>query len=296
MTIDALDSIPLEHDRVSVGEVTLHVVRAGPEDGTPVILLHGFPEFWYGWRHQIPALALAGYRVIVPDQRGYNTSDKPDGVRAYRVDALADDVLGLMDAHGLERACVVGHDWGAAVAWRTAARAPDRVERLAILNVPHPTVMMKTLRSDPMQLMRSWYMFFFQLPWVPEALLGRKGATGLAGMMHKSSNPGSFSREELAHYREAWTQPGAISAMLGWYRAMMRHAAPPIDDAIQPRTLVLWGKRDTALGSDMVQPSVDMCRDAELVWFPEATHWVQHDAAEQVNEALLRFLEDPGRG
>jgi len=295
MTIDTLETVPLEHDRVSVGEVTLHVVCAGPKEGTPVILLHGFPEFWYGWRHQIPALALAGYRVIVPDQRGYNTSDKPDDVRAYRVDALADDVLGLMDVYGLERACVVGHDWGAAVAWRTAGRAPERVERLAILNVPHPSVMMKTLRSDPRQLMRSWYMFFFQLPWAPEALLGRKGAAGLAGMMRKSSIPGSFPREDLALYRDAWTQPGAIRAMLGWYRAMMRHPAPPIDDVIQPRTLVLWGKRDTALGSAMVQPSVEMCRDGELVWFPEATHWVQHDAAEQVNEALLRFLEDRGR-
>ncbi len=290
MNIESIDDIPLEHALVDVGAVTLHVVRAGPIDGPPVVLLHGFPELWYGWRRQIPALVRAGHRVLVPDQRGYNSSAKPTAVRDYRIDLLVDDVLGLLDAHGLQRAAVVGHDWGAAVAWRLAARAPARVERLAILNVPHPSVLLRALWTNPRQLMRSWYMLFFQLPWLPEWLLGRRRAGVLVGMMKGSSKEGSFSREDLEVYRQAWTQPGAIRAMLAWYRAMIRHPAPRIPGLIRAPTAVLWGRLDSALGADLVQPSLAHCANAELHWFDQATHWVQHDAAAEVNERLLTFL------
>ncbi len=287
---DSMDGIPLEHHRIDTGAVILHTVQAGPADGPPVLLLHGFPEFWYGWRHQIPALARAGFRVIAPDQRGYNSSDKPGAVRDYHIDLLVGDALGLLDALGHERARIVGHDWGAAVAWRLAATAPARVERLAILNVPHPQVLLRSFLVHPRQLMRSWYMFFFQLPWLPEWLLGRKRAAALAGMLRGSSRPGSFCPEDIAAYREAWGQPGAIRCMLAWYRAMIRHRPPPLPGLIQPRTMVLWGRRDAALGPELVQPSVARCREAELHWFDEATHWVQHDAAEGVNQRLLTFL------
>ncbi|MGI8748579.1 MAG: alpha/beta fold hydrolase, partial [Deinococcus sp.] len=158
--------------------VTLHLVEAGPADGPPVVLLHGFPEFWYGWRRQIGALAEAGYRVMVPDMRGYNLSDKPCGVAAYGMEALTGDLLALLDARGYERASVVGHDWGAAVAWSFALRHPERVARLVILNVPHPAVFARTLRRSRAQRARSWYMFFFQLPLLPELLL-RAGRCGL---------------------------------------------------------------------------------------------------------------------
>ncbi len=290
MHIESIDGLALEHDRVSVGSTTLHVVRAGPRDGPPVILLHGFPELWYGWRHQIPALARAGHRVIVPDQRGYAASDKPPRVADYRIDLLVDDVLGLMDTQGFDRAAVIGHDWGAAVAWRTAARAPERVERLGILNVPHPQVMLGALWSNPRQLLRSWYMFFFQLPWLPEWLLGRQRAKALAGMLQGSSGAGSFSRREIEVYREAWSQPGALRGMLAWYRAMIRMRPPQLPGPIQPRTLMLWGARDAALGRELAPPSIERCRDGELVFLEQATHWVQHDAAEEVNQHLLAFL------
>jgi pimeloyl-ACP methyl ester carboxylesterase len=289
--LTSLEEVPLEHRRLDAGDVNLHVVLAGPEDGPPVLLLHGFPEFWYGWRHQIPALAQAGFRVIAPDQRGYNTSDKPRAVRDYRIDLLVGDALGLLDALGHERARVVGHDWGAAVAWRMAATAPERVERLTILNVPHPQVLLCSFVTNPRQLLRSWYMFFFQLPWLPEWLLGRERAAALAGMLRGSSRRGSFSRDDVDLYRQAWSQPGAIRGMLAWYRAMIRHRPPPLPGPIQPRTMVLWGRRDAALGSELVEPSVARCREAELHWFDEATHWVQHDAAEAVNEKLVTFLE-----
>ncbi len=289
-TMTLLGGIPLEHRHVRVGEVTLHVVTAGPVDGPPVLLLHGFPEQWYGWRRQIPALVRAGFRVIAPDQRGYAGSDKPRAVGMYRVDVLVGDVLGLLDALSYERVRLVGHDWGAAVAWRLAATAPERVERLVILNVPHPRVMLRALYTNPRQLLRSWYMFFFQLPWLPEWLLGRRRAAVLVRMLAGSGKPGSFSARDIEVYRAAWTQPGAVRAMLAWYRAMFRAPPPRIDAPIEPATLVLWGMRDVALGAELVQASLDRCRDARLRGFPEATHWVQHDAADEVNEELLGFL------
>ena len=150
--------------RIKTNGVKLHVVQSGPVDGPLVILLHGFPEFWYGWRKQIPALANAGFRVWAPDQRGYNTSEKPPNVRDYRLDKLADDVAGLIGISGRRRVTVVGHDWGGAVAWWLAANYPELVERLVILNVPHPLVMQRLIYTDPRQTLRSWYMFFFSDP------------------------------------------------------------------------------------------------------------------------------------
>src|SRR6266850_1305563 len=152
------------------GALRLHAVAAGPTDGPVVVLLHGFPEFWYGWRRQIEPLAAAGFRVIVPDQRGYNLSSKPAGVAAYALTKLVSDVIAIAEQLGKEKIFLAGHDWGAAVAWNTTLLHPQRVAKLAVLNVPHPSVMRKFLSTRPRQILRSWYMFFFQLPWLPEAL------------------------------------------------------------------------------------------------------------------------------
>src|SRR5512134_2857495 len=159
----------LEHSTIKTNGIQLHIVQAGPQSGVPVMLLHGFPEFWYGWRKQIPALAEAGCRVIVPDQRGYNLSDKPEGVKAYSVNTLVDDIHGLIDALGYEKVNLVGHDWGAIVSWSVAHRHPDRLQRLGILNAPHPLVTRRFLLRDLDQIRRSWYIMYFQLPWLPEA-------------------------------------------------------------------------------------------------------------------------------
>ncbi len=160
---------------ITANGIKLHVQTDGPENGTSVVLLHGFPEFWYGWRRQIPALVEAGFRVIVPDQRGYNLSDKPKGVAAYDVDVLARDVIGLLDHFGIQKARLVGHDWGAVVAWTVALQHPDRLEKLAILNVPHPDVMTRFVLGNPAQRKKSWYVFFFQLPFV-EWILSRNSS------------------------------------------------------------------------------------------------------------------------
>src|SRR5687767_13403832 len=161
----------LEHSIIETNGVRLHVVQAGPKSGTPVILLHGFPEFWYGWRKQIPALTEAGCRVIVPDQRGYNLSDKPKGIKNYHIDELTNDILILIDALDYEKVNLVGHNWGGIVAWVLAYKHPEKLHRLGILNAPHPAVMRRFLLRDLEQMRRSLYAFFFQLPWLPEALM-----------------------------------------------------------------------------------------------------------------------------
>jgi pimeloyl-ACP methyl ester carboxylesterase len=283
----------IEFGFIETNRVRLHVAEAGPADGPLVVLLHGFPEFWYGWRHQIVALAAAGYRVLAPDQRGYHLSDKPRGRDAYAIDRLAADVIGLIAARGRDSAAVVGHDWGAGVAWWLALRHPSWLDRLAILNVPHPAVMLRRLRRDPAQWLRSWYILAFQLPWLPEALLRANGYKAMASAMRRTARTGSFSETDLARYRAAWSKPGALTAMIDWYRAAVRRPPlPPGSPRVVVPTLVLWGARDIALARAMSPESVAYCDQGRLELFEEATHWVQHDAAERVNALLLSFLAE----
>jgi len=285
---------PGVHTRfVDLPGVRLHVAEAGPPDGPPVLLLHGFPEFWWGWRRQIPALAAAGSRVIAPDQRGYNLSDKPRGLSAYSLDRLAEDVVALLDSLGAARAPIVGHDWGAAVAWWTAIRFPERVERLAILNVPHPAVLRRALRSDPEQRRKSRYMAYFQLPWLPERKLAAGGFRGFRAIFRRSSRPGVFSEAELDRYAEAAARPGALRGMLAWYRAALRRPPQrPESIRVEPPVLMLWGLADVALGPALVDPSAALCREVEVVRFPDSGHWLPHEQPSAVNERLLGFLDD----
>ena len=286
-------STPLRERLASADGVSLHVVEAGPADGPLVVLLHGFPEFWYGWRHQIGPLAEAGYRVLVPDQRGYNTSDKPKRVVDYRIERLAGDVLALIDDVGRDRATVVGHDWGAAVAWWLGSHHPERLDRLGILNVPHPFVMRRHLLTNPRQILRSWYILFFQIPWLAESLLRRGDGRLAARMLRATSRPGTFPDHALERYREAWARPEALRSMVNWYRAAIRGAARPFGSRRVPvETLVLWGARDAALGFEMVAPSMELCDRGHLVGFENAGHWVQHEEAESVTDLLKRFLSD----
>jgi pimeloyl-ACP methyl ester carboxylesterase len=272
----------------------LHAETAGPPDGRLVILLHGFPEYWYGWRSQIGPLARSGFFVVAPDQRGYNLSDKPHGVAQYQIDALAGDILGIIDHYGREQAIIVGHDWGAAVAWHLAIHHPQRVERLAILNVPHPAAMTRALRSPATgQLGRSWYIGFFQIPGLPEFLLRAGRFAALRGMLRGSSRPDTFSKEDLRRYTDAWKQPGALTAMLNWYRAALRTGGGIRGEGrVSMPTLILWGEKDIALSSENARWSLEYCDQGRLVLFPEATHWVQHDESERVTARLLDFFEE----
>ena len=280
-----------EHTTIKTNGIYLHVVQAGPQDGPLVILLHGFPEFWYGWQKQMAFLAQAGYRVLVPDQRGYNLSDKPRGFAAYTINELSADVIGLLDATKREKCYLVGHDWGANVAWWTAIRHPERVEKLVIINVPHPTVFQQTLRKNLGQLRRSWYVFFFQIPWLPEKLLSRQNWRVALRSLVNTSRPGTFSEGDQEKYRAAWSQPYAMTAMINWYRAVVRKPPKkPANMRVRVPTLVIWGKGDKFLVSAMAQPSADMCDAGRVEFFPHGTHWVQHEEPDRVNKLLTDFF------
>lgn len=279
------DGARQRHGRHRVGELSLHAVEAGPSDGPAVILLHGFPEFWWGWRGQIDALADAGFRVVAPDGRGYNLSDKPDGIEPYRLDRLAGDVVGLADALGIGRFHLVGHDWGGVVAWAAAALHPGRVARLAVLNAPHPDTWAAYARRHPSQALRSLYVGLFQMPCLPEALLGAGRFRTLRRSLARSSRPGTFSQADLDRYAEAWGRPGALTAMLNWYRALRFGAAHPLP-TVEPDTLVLWGVEDRFLERGLVAEAAARCRSAK-VEYVRATHWLHHEVPESVSAALL---------
>lgn len=286
-------TVEISHRDIKTNGVTLHVVEAGDENAPLIILLHGFPEFWYGWRRQIGALVNAGFRVLAPDQRGYNLSDKPTDVAQYSLDRLSDDVIGLIDATGREQAFVVGHDWGAAVAWWTAMRYPSRVARLAILNVSHPSIMVKNVRANPAQMLKSWYIGFFQVPFLPELLLTAGDAQNGIAMLQKTSNPGSFTDADVPFYVQAWKQPGAMRSMINWYRAaVQRPSEVPADRRIHMPTLILWGKNDAALTPEMAEQSLNYCDDGRLVMYDDASHWVQHDKPAEVNAQLINFFSN----
>ena len=289
------DSVGAESVSVETNGVRLHTVQAGPESGPLVVLLHGFPECWYGWHRQLGPLAKAGYRVVVPDQRGYNLSDKPAGVANYKLDELAADIVGLIDACDRETAAVIGHDWGAAVAWWLGMGYPNRLSRLGIVNVPHPAVFESALRSGWIQRLKSWYFLWFQLPILPE-LTTQLGDWWIARRaLESSSRPGTFSRTEMDRYRLAWSQPGAATGMVNWYRAAVRYWQRPVDPQVSTPTLVLWGAGDQFLKVSMARDSVDYCADGELRLVGSATHWILHEEPALVIEELLEFLPEPAR-
>ena len=291
------------HRRIDVGDVTLHVAEARPtelgtgevpKDVPLVVFLHGFPEFWWSWRDQLKALSAAGYWAVAPDMRGYNESDKPEGVASYELESLAGDIAGLIRALGREKAIVVGHDWGAVVAWGFAMLHPELLERLAILNVPHPLVMLKNLRSSPKQILKSWYIFFFQLPRLPEKLVSRKDYE----FARTTFRIDGFDKETIEHYIDALRVPKALTSAINYYRASIRRAAKgrlPIIREITQKVLVIWGDKDRYLKREMAAPPEKLVPNARVVHLPNATHWVQNDAADEVNRLLLEFIREDAR-
>jgi pimeloyl-ACP methyl ester carboxylesterase len=279
--------------RIATNGIALEVAEAGPESGRPVVLLHGFPEPWVCWQRQIGPLAEAGYHVLAPNQRGYGGSDKLLRVVDYALDVLATDVLGLMKATGRARVALVGHDWGAIVAWWVALHHPDRLDRLVVLNGPHPVAFRRYLRAHPAQLLRSWYVFFFQLPGLPEWNFRRKNWLALTRALRATSRPGTFSDLDLERYQRAWSEPGAMRAMIHWYRAALRHSPdPPADPRVKVPTLLIWGARDRFLAPGLAEASLTFCDQGQLETIADATHWVQHEEPKRLNRALLGFLAE----
>jgi len=280
-----------EHVTTADG-LRLRIIAAGPEDGPTIILLHGFPEHWWGWRRQVAPLARAGFRVIVPDQRGYAGSDAPAGVRRYTLECLARDVLAIADAVDAPRFHLVGHDWGGIVAWAVAACHGERVEKLSILNAPHPDVVGGVMRRHPAQALRSSYIGFFQLTGVAEALLRARDHALLKRMMTATALPATFTADDLATYARQWARPGRLGAMLAYYRALIRRRGQQVG-RVRPPTQILWGMKDKALSYPLAEASLGLCDQGSLIRFPAASHWLQHDEAEAVSAALIDFHGRP---
>jgi pimeloyl-ACP methyl ester carboxylesterase len=288
----------IRHDYAQVGDVRLHYAECGNGDEL-VILLHGFPEFWYSWRHQLPVLGER-YHVVAPDMRGFNLSDKPSRVEDYRIELLVADVVGLIEYFGAARATVVGHDWGAGVAWAMAQRHPERVLKLAALQVP-PAAAWKenfTLR----QFLRSWYMFFFQLPRLPEWWASSNNFDRVGRMYRETSvRPETFGDAEIEVYKEALRQPGALTSALNYYRANVFRSLLGSRDKekregngkIRVPTLFIYGEQDAAVLPDTVR---DLKRFIDAPYrelrIPDSAHWVQNEAVAVVNAALLEFLSE----
>jgi pimeloyl-ACP methyl ester carboxylesterase len=291
---ETLRGVEVAHRYADLGDVQLHYVEAG--EGPLVLLLHGFPQFWYQWRHQIPALVEVGFRVVAPDMRGYNLSDKPLGVRAYRVELLARDVERLIRTCGEGTAALVGHDWGAIAAWTAAMRYPERVEKLAILNVPHPARFLDGLLS-PMQLLRSSYMFFFQIPRLPEEVI-RAGDFALlrSALGRDPVRPGALTAEDIERYIEAIAQPGALTATINYYRALLRYPGQTraLLQRVEASVIVIWGEKDRFLSRRLAEPPhLWVPNLLSVKRLPDASHWVAEDRPLEVNTLLLDFLRSP---
>lgn len=282
---------PWAHGYRTAAGVRLHLVETG--DGPPVILLHGFPEFWYSWHHQLPALAAAGFHALAPDMRGYNLSEKPGGVGSYRLELLTGDVAALIRSLGVERAHVVGHDWGGVVAWDLAHSHPAAVDRLVILNAPHPSAYLRELRGGE-QLRKSSYVYFFQLPWVPEATIRRDDFALLGRMLRRDPvRPGAFSEADIQRYKAAAAQPGALTAAINYYRAAARQAPWWALRKLRPierPTLLIWGKQDRYLSEGLTRNLDAWVRNLRVEHLADASHWVQNDAPETVNKLIVDFL------
>lgn len=307
-----VDATPIRHGYAKVNGIRLHYAESGSGDNL-VILLHGFPEFWYSWRHQLTALGKS-YRVVGPDMRGYNLSDKPARVEDYRIDVLVEDVVGLIDHFGADKAAIVAHDWGAGVAWAVAQKYPERVSKLAVLQVPPAAVWRANISLR--QLLRSWYMFFFQLPRLPEWAIGRKDFAALDKTFRDTvARKDTFSDADIELYKEALRRPGAVTAAVNYYRANVRRvmsqrntrgtSARPgqpseiktdqtktaSDGRIRVPTLFIFGEQDFAILPATVSgvgKHIDApYRELRIV---DSGHWVQNEAAEEVNAALLEFL------
>ena len=264
----------MEHKFANVNGITLHYVEEG--SGPLVVMLHGFPEFWFAWRHQIPALAKAGYRVVAPDLRGFNESSKPEAIGDYRFTTIIHDIAALIEQLGAP-CIVVGHDWGGLLSWYLAMSRPELVRKLVVLNIPHPVPFLRELRSNTSQKLRMAYQLFFKPPVIPELLM-----RVLLPLIRRHPE-----------YRRAWSQPGARRGMANYYRAIHRYRGElqPLLRPLEIPTLLIWGEKEPVFTRATTENFDEWVRDLTIARIAGAGHFVQTDEPELVNEALLRFVK-----
>ncbi len=280
-----------QDDYIITNGINLHYVTQG--EGSLMLLLHGFPEFWYSWRHQIPEFAR-DYKVVALDLRGYNESDKPKQLEAYRMEELLKDVEGVIRGLGYESCILVGHDWGGAIAWSFAYAYPDLVDRLIVMNLPHPAKFMEGLKT-PQQLLRSWYIFLFQLPWLPELLLQLNDYQGIKSIFAGTAiDKTAFSPTDIEAYKDATAKRGALTAMLNYYRNIFQSL---FSDQTQEwsvlniPTLMIWGEDDIALGKELTYGTEKLVNNWQIKYIPNCSHWVQQEQPQLVNQYMREFLQ-----
>lgn len=278
------------HDYITANGVRLHYVTQG--EGPLMLMLHGFPEFWYSWRHQIPEFAR-DHKVVAVDLRGYNDSDKPSDRSAYALPKLVQDVAEIIQGLGYDRCTLVGHDWGGAIAWNVAYAHPELLDRLIVLNLPHPAKFQQGLRT-PRQLLRSSYIFFFQLPFLPEAVLKWNNykllGNAFTGM---AVNKGAFTADDLAAYKAAAAKPGALTSMLNYYRNLFQIKLMAGDrhwEVLKTPTLLIWGEKDVALGKELTYGTETYVENLQIRYVPNASHWVHHEQPALINQWIREFI------
>lgn len=276
-----------QHKYIVTNGIKLHYVTQG--EGPLMLMLHGFPEFWYSWRHQIPEFAK-DYKVVALDLRGYNESEKPPQQSAYVMSEFIKDVKGVIQGLGYDRCVLVGHDWGGMIAWHFAYTHPEMLERMIVLNIPHPAKLAEGLRT-PQQLLRSWYVFFFQLPMLPELLIQSSDyqviESALKGMTIKKS---TFTSADIEAYKDAASRRGSLTAMINYYRNALTNLKPQNWSILQVPTLMIWGEEDKALGKELTYETQTYVRDFSIRYIPNCSHWVQQEQPEFVNQYMQEFL------
>jgi len=284
--------LPGTVESIGTNGIRLQVLQVGPELGPTALMLHGFPEGSYAWEDMAGQLAAKGYRVWVPDQRGYNSSDKPRHISAYNSEIVARDLLGIIDATGRRQVDLIGHDWGGQIAWWAAARYPQRIRRLVVMNCAHPQVMFRNVLLNPRQTVKSWYIFALQLPWIPERVLSRNQYARLLKAIERSGGA-PIPAAEAERYIAAWSKPRALSSMINWYRAAMRTFPLRLDEPrIHVPTLLIWGEQDRFLDRALAQQSIDHCDQGRVVYLSDAGHWVHHEKPQEVGKLVHDFLAE----
>lgn len=283
------------HHYINANNIRIHYVEQGT--GPLVVLMHGFPEFWYSWRYQIPALAKAGFRVVALDMRGYNETDSPKGVKNYYPEIIATDIKELVHALGEEQAFIVGHDWGGGIAWRVAQDHPEIVKKLVVMNCPIPQILAQHLLKNFRQLRRSWYMFFFQIPWLPEKGMSKDlGGTFAKAFRGWAHNKEVFTREDINEYVKAFDRPGGLTGPMNYYRATFRRIFDKETRQVpvfSTDTLLIWGEDDRALGKELTYDMEQYFTGSfEVRYIKDCSHWVQVDCYQQVNDILIPFLKN----
>lgn len=282
-------SSQLIHNHLNINGIKMHTVETGK--GPLLVLLHGFPQFWYSWRHQIEVLS-SYFHVIALDLRGYGESDKPASISDYAPDILMNDVEALIKAKGYENAYIVGHDWGGAIAWNLAINKPEIIKKVAVLNCPHPLIFAKNLRSNLKQLKKSWYLFFFQIPFIPEWIFNLKGESLMNKLLKDSTiNKDTFSDEDINLYIEEIKKPGAFQAALNYYRAAFKYPLKNQKKKIQIPSLLIWGENDAVFDISLTKGMDSFFEQPlKINYIPACSHWVQEEQPEIVNQLLLDFL------